>query len=62
MLVMELIDGQTLAERIATGSAPVAEALAIIARSAPRSKAPTKKASCSATSSRPTSRSPAKAG
>ena len=55
-LVMELIEGPTLADRIAQGAIPVDEALAIATQIADALAAAHDRASSTATSSRPTSR------
>ena len=56
-LVLELVDGPTLAERIGAGPIPVDEALPIARQSPKRWSTPTRRASFIVTSSRPISRS-----
>jgi serine/threonine-protein kinase len=54
-LVLELVEGPTLADRIALGPVPLEEALSIAKQIADALEAPTSKASFTATSSPPTS-------
>src|SRR5471032_135357 len=56
-LVMELIEGPTLADRIAEGPIPLEEALTIARQITDALEPPTKKTSCIATSSQATSNS-----
>ncbi len=56
-LVMELVEGPTLADRIAHGPMAVDETLRIARQMAERSRPPTTRASCTGTSSRRTSSS-----
>jgi serine/threonine-protein kinase len=60
-LVMELVDGPTLADRIALGPVPLDEALSIARQIADALNAATSRASSIAISSRPTSKSVATA-